>query len=198
MEEEVERPVCRTLFRQASHETRLDPTVPSDSEDSECEEDSYSVPRVVDVLVKPESAVNTEGQFTAVEPTQIVRNEDASPTDNKNESDTSKNETGKSERTGEHRMDQRYMQGGRPATYHESELKERTYASVVAQKKGRPTTISHVENERYEHGQTVHDHQPESVGTLKGKYTQTSVKTNLLLTCCYLKVTREYVKLRYE
>jgi hypothetical protein len=169
MEEEVERPVCRTLFRQASHETRLDPTVPSDSEDSECEEDSYSVPRVVHVLVKPDSAVNTGAQSTAVEPTQIVRNEDTSPTVNKNESDTSENETEKSERTGEDRLDQRYMQGGRPATYHESELREQTYASVVAGKKERPTTISHVENERYEHGEAVHDHQPESVGTLKGK-----------------------------
>jgi hypothetical protein len=168
MEEEVERPVCRTLFRQASHETRLDPTVPSDPEDSECEDDSYSVPRVVDVLVKPESAVNTGGQSTAVEPTHIIRNEGASPTD-KNESNTSKNETEKLDRTGEHRVDQRYMQKDRPATYHESELQEQTYASVVGQKKERPTTISHVETETYEEGRTIHDNQTESVGTLKGK-----------------------------
>jgi hypothetical protein len=157
------------LFRQASHETRLDPAVPSDPEDSECEDDSYSVPRVVDVLVKPKSAVNTGGQSTAVEPTLIARNEGASPTDNRNESSTSKYETEKSGRTGGHRVDHRYMQGDRPATYHESELQERMYASVVGQKKERPTTISHVETERYEEGETIHDHQIESVGTLKGK-----------------------------
>jgi hypothetical protein len=167
MEEEVERPVCRTLFRQASHETRLDPIVPSDSDDSECEEDSYSVPRVVDALVKRECAVNTGGQSTAVEPKEIVRNEDTSPTDNNNESGTSKNELEKPERTGEHI--QRSMERNRPATYHESELQEEMYASVVGQKKDRPTTISHVESGRYEQGETVHDHQPESVGTLKGK-----------------------------
>jgi hypothetical protein len=121
------------------------------------------------VLVKPESPVNTGGQSTAVEPTHIVRNEVTSPTGNKNESSTSKNETEKSDRTEEHRVDQRYMQKARPATYHESELQEQMYASVVGQKKERPTTISHVETETYEEGETIYDHQTESVGTLKGK-----------------------------
>jgi hypothetical protein len=160
MEEEVERPVCRTLFRQASQEIRLDPTVPSDPEDSEGEDDSYSVPRVVNVLIKPESAVHT-----AVEPKHIVRNEGASPTDNKNESSTSKNENEKSDKTGECKVEQRY----RPATYHENELQEHTYASVVGQKKERPTTISHVDTGTYEEGGTMHDHQTQSVGSLKGK-----------------------------
>jgi hypothetical protein len=68
-------------------------------------------------------------------------------TDNRNESSSSKYETEKSDRAGRHSVDHRYMQGDRPTTYHESELQEQTYASMVGQKKGRPTTISHVETE---------------------------------------------------
>jgi hypothetical protein len=113
--------------------------------------------------------VNTAAQFTVAEPTHIVRSEGASPTDNKNDSSTSKNETEKSDRIGQQRVDQRHMQKDRPATYHESELQKQTYASVVGKKKERPTTISHVETETYEEGETIRDHQTESVGTLKGK-----------------------------
>nr|CAD7453020.1 unnamed protein product [Timema tahoe] len=55
MGEVVEHPVCRTLFRQSSLETRLTPSLPSDSDDSEDD-----LPRIVDVIVKTPVAPKEE------------------------------------------------------------------------------------------------------------------------------------------
>jgi hypothetical protein len=167
MEEEVERPVCRTLFRQASHETRLDPTIPSDSED---EDDLHSRPRVVDVLVKQESSVKTTDQSTTAESKKNVTSENTSPTDKENKSSSSKSSTGKSDPTREHRVHQRCTQEkDRPATFHENELRKDVNISVTGEGRERPTTIGSVEIERFKQGDTTYDHQIESVGTLKGK-----------------------------
>jgi hypothetical protein len=166
MEEEVERPVCRTLFRQASEEVRLDPADPSDSEDSEYEDDVHSKPRVIEVLVKTESAVKTKDQSTLVEP-----NEGAiSPTNNDNESSTSETETGQLNVTRDHEVDQRRTQEkNRSATFHETELQEQVNISVVEQERQRPETTDQVKTERCKQDDTTHNHQIDSVGTLKGK-----------------------------
>jgi hypothetical protein len=185
MEEEVERPVCRALFRQASHETRLNPTAPSDSDDSEYEDNLCSGPRIVDVLVKQGSAVKTPDQPTTVTSKENVTDGDAtSPTDNENESGASKNDTRKSDRIGYLRVDHRGTQEkDRPATVHESELRKEVNIPVIAQDKERPTTIHNVETERYKQDDKTHDDQMESVGALKGKIHK-GAKKCLLGACC--------------
>jgi hypothetical protein len=178
MEEEVERPICRTLFRQASHETRLDPTIPTDSDDSEHEDDLCSAPRVVDVLVKQGTAVQTD-QSTIAESKKNVADGDAtSPTDNENVSSTSESDTGKSDRTGDLRVDQRCTQEkDRPATFHENELRKDVNVSAIGQGKERPATMHNVETVRYKQDDTTHDHHIESVGTLKGKIHKQELKS---------------------
>lgn len=176
MDEEVERPVCRTLFRQASHETRLDPTVPSDSDDSENEDDLYSKPRVVDVLVKEGSVVKTPDQSTIAE-SKVVRKEHAtSPTENKNESNDSESVTEKSDKTSDLRANQRCIQEkDKPTTNHEYEVIKEANVSVIGQDKERPTTHN-AETEIYKQEDTMHDHQMESIGTLKGKIHKQGLK----------------------
>jgi len=172
MEEEVERPVCRTLFRQASHETRLSPNVPSDPEDSEYENeyDEQSLPRVVDVLVKKDSEVKTKEQSVAVEPEEVTTDGGTSQNENKNNSISSKSETEEAVTIAEHGVDEGYSQEqDRPATFHENDFQDDMEVSVVGQETERPITTHQTETEEFKQEDETHDHQKESVGTLKGK-----------------------------
>jgi hypothetical protein len=172
MEEEVERPLCRTLFRQASHETRLSPTVPSDPEECESENDlrDHSLPRVVDVIIKKDSEVKTRGQSVAVEPEEDTIDGGASQNDNQNEWSLSKHETGKADTVGEHGVDQGYTQEkDRPTTFHEHDFQDERDVPVVGQKTERPIKTLEVETEKFKQDDETQDHPTQSVGTLKGK-----------------------------
>jgi hypothetical protein len=172
MEEEVERPVYRTLFRQASHETRLSPTVPSDPEDSEYENEHYEhpLPRVVDVLVKKDSEVKTKGQSVAVEPEKFTIDGGTSQNENKNNSISSKSETGEAVTIAEHVVDLAYTQEqDRPATFHENDFQDDMDVSVVGQETERPITTHQTTTEEFKQEDETREHQKESVGTLTGK-----------------------------
>jgi hypothetical protein len=172
MEGEVERPVSRTLFRQASHETRLSPTVPSDPEDCECEHDfrEHSLPRVVNVLVKKDSEAKTREQSVAVEPEEATVDGGTSQDGDKNESSASKHETGKADTIGEHGVNHGHTQEmDRPVTFYENDFQDEMDVSVVGQKTERPITTRTVETEIFKQDDETHDLQKETVGTLKGK-----------------------------
>jgi hypothetical protein len=172
MEEEVERPVSRSLFRQASHETRLSPTVPSDPEDSEYENDcdEESLPRVVDVLVKKDSGVKTKEQSVAVEPEEVTIDGDTSQNENKNNSTSSTSKTEEAVTIAEHDVDEGYSQEqDRPATFHENDFKDYTEVSEVGQETEIPITTHQTESEDFKQEDETRDYQTESVGTLKGK-----------------------------
>jgi hypothetical protein len=172
MEEEVERPVCRNLFRQASHETRLSPTVPSDPEDSEYEHEHYehSLPRIVGMIVKKDSEVKTKGQSVAVEPEAVTTDGGTSQNENKNNSSSSKNETGEVVTVAEHGVDQGYTQEQeRPATVYDNDFQDDMDVSVVGQETERPITTHQTITEEFKEEDETHNHQKESVGTLTGK-----------------------------
>jgi hypothetical protein len=172
MEDDVERPLCRTLFRQASHETRLSPTVPSDPEECESENDTYGhpLPRVVDVLVKKQGEVKTRGQFIAKEPQEVITDRSTSQTNNENELSPPRHETGKSDTPEEHGVDHGYTQEKEtPTTFQEKEFQDETDVSVFDQKTERPITTQEVESERSKQDDKRRDNETESVGTLKGK-----------------------------
>lgn len=65
MNEEVEIPVQRCLFRQSSVEMRLTPVPPSDSSEEESDEEIKNVtPKVVGIVLKsPEQENNTKSDF---------------------------------------------------------------------------------------------------------------------------------------
>lgn len=178
MEEEVERPVSRNLFRQASHETRLTPTVPSDPEDSEYENEVYdhSLPRVVDVLFKKGSEVKTKGQSVAAEPEEVTTDGGTSQDGNKNNSSSCKSEAGEAVTIAEHGVDRGYTQEqDSPATLHENDFQDDMDVPVVGQEPQfgqepqRPITTHQTVTEEFKQEDETHDHQKESVGTLKGK-----------------------------
>jgi len=172
MEVEVERPVSRTLFRQASHETRLSPSIPSDPEESEYENEYYEhyLPRVVDVLVKKDSEVNTKGQCIAVEPEEVTTDGGTSQNENKNNSSSCKSEAGEAVTTAEHGVDQGYTQErDRPATFYDNDLQDDMDVPVVVQEPERPITTHQIVTEEFRQEDETRDHQKESVGTLKGK-----------------------------
>jgi len=172
MEVEVERPVSRNLFRQASHETRLSPTVPSDPEDSEYENECYehSLPRIVGVLVKKDSEVKTKGQSVAVEPQEVTTNGGTSQNEIKNTSSPCRSEAGEAVTVAEHGVDQRYTQGqDRPASFYENDLQDDMDVPVVGQEPDRPIATHQTVTEEFKQEDETRDHQTESVGTLKGK-----------------------------
>ena len=172
MEEEVERPVCRNLFRQASHETRLSPTVPSDPEDSEYENEYYEplLPRVVDVLLKRDIEVKTKGESVAVEPKEVTIDGGTSQNENRNNSSSSKSETGEAVTTAEHVVDLGHAQEqDRPATFHENDFQDYMDVSVVGQETERPIATHQNKTEEVKQEDETHNHQKETVGTLKGK-----------------------------
>jgi hypothetical protein len=172
MEEVVERPVYRNLFRQASHETRLSPTVPSDSEESDNENEHHQrpLPRIVGVLVKKDIEVKTKGQSVSVQPEEVTADGGTSQNENKNVSSSPKSETEKAVTIAGHGADQGYTQEeDRPATFHENDLQDDMDVSVVGQKTESPITTHQTEIEEFKQEDEKHDHQTESVGTLKGK-----------------------------
>jgi hypothetical protein len=182
MEEQVERPVCRNLFRQASHETRLSPTVPSDSEDSDYENECHenSLPRVVGVLVKKNSEVKTKGQSVAAEPEEVTIDGGTSQNENRNKSSSPNSETGRAVTIAEHGADQGYTQEqDRPATFHENDFQDDIDIPVVGQKTESPITTHQNETEEFKQEDEKHDHQTESVGTLKGKEIPASKVKNI-------------------
>jgi hypothetical protein len=177
MEEEVERPVSRNLFRQASHETRLSPTVPSDPEDSEYENEYYehSLPRVVDVLFKKDSQVKTKGQSVAVEPEEVTIDGGTSQGENKNNPSSSKSEAAEAVTIAEHDVDQGSTQEqDRPTSFYENDFQDDMDVPVVGQETERPTTTHQTVTEEFKQEDVTHDHQKESVGTLTGKEVQAS------------------------
>jgi len=172
MEEEVERPVCRNLFRQASHETRLSPTLPSDPEDSDYENENHKhpLPRVVGVLYKKDSEVKTKGQSIAVEPEEVTIHDGTSQNESKNNSSSSESETEEAVTIAEHGVDQGYTQEQyRPATFHENDLQDDMGVSVVRQETEGPITTHQTITEESKQEDETHNHPKESVGTLKGK-----------------------------
>jgi hypothetical protein len=172
MEEEVERPVFRNLFRQASHETRLSPTVPSDPEDSEYENEYYehSLPRVVGVIVKKDSEVKTEGQSVVVEPEEVTIDGGASQNENDNNSSSSESEPEEEVTIAEQGVDQGYTQEqDRPPTSHENDFQDDMDVTVVSQETEEPITTHQTTTEEFKQEGETHNHQKESVGTLKGK-----------------------------
>jgi hypothetical protein len=184
MEEEVERPVCKTLFRQASHETRLSPTVPSDPEecDGENENPGQTLPRVVDVLVKKDSEVKTKEQSVAVEPQEVTADGGTSQNENENKPSSSKSETGEAVTIAQHCVDQGYTQEqDRPASFYENDFQNEMDFSVVGQKTERPVTTHQTESEEFKQEDEAYDHQTESVGMLKGKEIRAS-KVKILTT----------------
>lgn len=172
MEVEVERPVSRNLFRQASHEMRLSPIVPSDPEDSEYENEYYehSLPRIVDVLVKKDSEVKTKGQSVAVEPEEVTTDGGASQNENTNISSSCKSEAGEAVTITEHGVDQGNSQEqGRPATFYDNDFQDDMDVPVFDQEPEKPITTHQTVTEEFKQEDETHDHQIESVGTLKGK-----------------------------
>jgi len=172
MEDEVERPVYRNLFRQASHETRLSPTVPSDPEDSDYENEphEHSLPRIVGVIVKKGSEVKTKGPSVAVEPKAVTTDGGTSQNENKNNWSSSRSETGEAVTIAEHGVDQGYTQEqDRPATFHENDFQDCMDVSVVGQETERPITTHQNITEEFKKEDETHNDQNESVGTLKGK-----------------------------
>lgn len=172
MAEEVERPVCRKLFRQASHETRLSPTVPSDSEDSDHENENYehSLPRIVGVIFKKRSEVKSQRESVAVEPEEVTIDGGTSQDENKHNSSSSESEAEESVTIAEHGVEQGYMQEqDRPATFYENDFPDDMDVSVVSQETQRPITTLQTVTEDFKQEDETHGHQIESVGTLKGK-----------------------------
>jgi len=70
----------------------------------------------------------------------------------------------------EHGVDEGYSQEqDRPATFHENDFQDDMEVSVVGQEAERPITTHQTETEEFKQEDETHDHQKESVGTLKGR-----------------------------
>jgi hypothetical protein len=182
MEEVVERPLHRNLFRQVSHETRLTPSVPSDSEESDYENEHYerSLPRVVGVLIKKDCEVKTNGRSVTVQPEEVTTDGGTSQNENKNTSSSPKSETEKAVTIAAHGADQDYTQEEDiPATFHENDFQDDMDVSVVGQKTESPITTHQTEIEEFKQEGEKHDHQTLSVGKLTGKEIRASKVKNI-------------------
>ncbi|KAJ4443894.1 hypothetical protein ANN_05681 [Periplaneta americana] len=149
MDDEVERPVCRTLFRQASQEMHLRPTLPSDSED---EDDA--APRVVDVLVKTPSSQSAADRDDVGSQSAADRVGEGSKSIADRVGEGSQPTADRDDLSAERNVLQ-VEQRHRPVTFDASRLQPPGDESVQRE---RPVTV----------GEEANFQQPESVGTLKG------------------------------